>query len=112
MCLLHHSSELEGRIKVVSLQESFIPDISTFARWQGGVPRPLTEVTICYRLKIFYYRPEVTVFSYFGPNGEIRTGECSVYALHFDVKQILEKNSVRGNSTFCSSAIYIDQTRV
>ncbi|KAK8378891.1 hypothetical protein O3P69_009551 [Scylla paramamosain] len=40
----------------------------------GNVPRALTDITVCYRVKIFYYRPEVTVFSYINENGDkIRT---------------------------------------
>lgn len=66
---------MEGRSKVIYLQESFIPQLSSFARWRGKVPRPITAVTVCYRLKIFYYRPIVTVFSYIDEKGrKFQTG--------------------------------------
>lgn len=68
-------SVLEGKSKVIYLQESFIPQSSSFAKWRGKVPRPITAVTVCYRVKIFYYRPIVTVFSYIDEKGrKFQTG--------------------------------------
>lgn len=72
---LTDTSGLNTRSKVISLQESFMPDTSSYARWRGNITAPITDATICYRIKIFYYRPEVIVFSYINTKGDkIRTG--------------------------------------
>ncbi|KAK3875259.1 hypothetical protein Pcinc_019858 [Petrolisthes cinctipes] len=63
-----------GSSEVLKMQESLTPSIMSYARWKGTIPRPLKEITICYRIKIYHYRPEVVVFSYINTKNEnIRT---------------------------------------
>ncbi|XP_071521221.1 uncharacterized protein [Panulirus ornatus] len=60
--------------RVMVLQESLVPNTRSFARWEGTVSQPLASLTLCYRLKIYHYRPEVTLFSYINNKSEkIRT---------------------------------------
>nr|XP_045595897.1 uncharacterized protein LOC123756697 isoform X1 [Procambarus clarkii] len=79
VALLHHSragegQDVSGEIKVVKLQESMVANTGSFAKWTGHIPGPVTAVTICYRVKMYYYRPDVTVFSYINTNNtKIRT---------------------------------------
>lgn len=59
------------------MQESLAPSTLSYARWKGSIPVPVQELTICYRVKIYHYRPEVIVFSYINTRNEkIRTGKC------------------------------------
>ncbi|XP_063600616.1 uncharacterized protein LOC134776794 [Penaeus indicus] len=61
-----HTSELDliERKGVLLLQQSQLPNKESFAIWDGSLQESLSAFTLCYRIKIFYYRPEVTVFSY------------------------------------------------
>lgn len=106
LTFLTDTSGLNKRSKVISLQESFMPDTSSYARWLGNITGPLTEATICYRVRIFYYRPEVVVFSYINTKGDkIRTGNKIVIVSHqiiFDIlfEQFIYKSFTRNCPIF------------
>lgn len=97
---LTDTSGLNTRSKVISLQESFTPDTSSYARWRGNITAPLTDATICYRIKIFYYRPEVIVFSYINTKGDkIRTGNKIVAFPHQIILSILFEQFIKKLTT-------------
>ncbi|XP_069974758.1 uncharacterized protein [Penaeus vannamei] len=67
-CLLAYGAgeelDLKEKKGVLILQQSQLPNIKSFAVWDGNLQKSLSAFTLCYRIKIYYYRPEVTVFSY------------------------------------------------
>ncbi|KAF2368337.1 Pentraxin-related [Trinorchestia longiramus] len=61
-------------IQVYFLQQSQLPDVTSFMKWSGRFPSTLTAMSICYRIKVHFFRSEVTVFSLMDADGrDMRT---------------------------------------
>ena len=69
------SCQEDTTTKIFRIQASEKPNKLSYALWDNVITRDLNALTICYRIKIFFYRPEVTVFSFIGKEKmKIRTG--------------------------------------
>ncbi|XP_068246271.1 uncharacterized protein [Palaemon carinicauda] len=66
--------DLTEKKRVILLQESLLKNTQSYALWDGKITETMSALTLCYRVKIFYYRPEVIVFSYIDENSlKLRT---------------------------------------
>lgn len=58
------------------IQSSGRPNLDSYMLWQGQMATNLKAITVCYRIKVYFFRSSVTVFSFTDNRGlKIKIGQ-------------------------------------